>query len=330
MACVKQLALLFLVNFQGNWQFIPQAGNLSSYIIANGVGNGDAAFVLYPAVGNPGPLNTLFAQAATQLTQSQALVFEYEPFLMIFNSFSIKETTGGNVLTAWPTKDGSDIRNFHRASGTNLDVRRGLKHTSQQFNLPLVCEEVQTMKKPDGERIYKSPETFIGTVPFGEFTVNSNGLCYADGTPFPDQFPRECAAPNVNTYGPSANNPVIGQAMNAAPSLNQQWSFLPPGVFNESTDYFIVNGVSGGNGTFLSYPGAGTLGPLRLVFPQAVTQLSKREALIYEVECSSTVSNVGIIKETYGGNVLTAWPTEEASTITPVTYVVFTGRPEQT
>ncbi|KAJ7094277.1 hypothetical protein C8R44DRAFT_860412 [Mycena epipterygia] len=132
---------------------------------------------------------------------------------------------------------------------------------------------------------------------------------------------------NANTFAPSANNPIITTGLNPAISLNQQWQFIPQAG---NTTFIIANGVNGGNAAFLSYPGAGTPGPLRPGFSQAVTQLTQSQALVFEVECSSTVSNAGVIRETLGGNVLTAWSTGDGSSITPVTYEGFSGRPEQT
>ncbi|KAJ7094276.1 hypothetical protein C8R44DRAFT_989677 [Mycena epipterygia] len=121
----------------------------------------------------------------------------------------------------------------------------------------------------------------------------------------------------ANAFPPSANNPIIGQSLNSpiADSLNQQWRFIPQAG---NSSYIIANGISGGNAAFVSYPAAGNPGPFDALFAQAVTQLNQSQALVFEVEC--TGSTTGIIIETLGGNVLTAWPTEAGSTTSPVTY----------
>ncbi|KAJ6565021.1 hypothetical protein DFH09DRAFT_475258 [Mycena vulgaris] len=132
----------------------------------------------------------------------------------------------------------------------------------------------------------------------------------------------------ANTFPPSANNVIIGQTLNSPLTANQQWLFEPVGG---TGTFAIANGALDANTAFVSYPAASAR-PQLPFFAQAATQIARSEALIFKVECNSTVPNAGVIRETVSGNVLTAWHADPAggSTTTPVTYETFTGRPEQT
>ncbi|KAJ7195323.1 hypothetical protein GGX14DRAFT_575640 [Mycena pura] len=121
--------------------------------------------------------------------------------------------------------------------------------------------------------------------------------------------------------GTVANNPVISQIFNSPETFNQQWQFN----LNATTGFYTIgNGVSGGNALFLSYPAATTPNMLK-TFDQASMQLGG-QALNFIVDC--TGSNTAFILDAVFETALTSWA-QESSTITPVTYEGFDGRPEQ-
>ncbi|KAJ7909929.1 hypothetical protein B0H13DRAFT_1877244 [Mycena leptocephala] len=118
----------------------------------------------------------------------------------------------------------------------------------------------------------------------------------------------------ANALPPSTNNPVISQFLNSPISLNQQWIFHPA---TSLSTFIIGNGVSGGNAALLSYPAA-TEKQLSS-FSQAATQLTSSEAVIFEVNCTST--NTGFIIDSVFNLALTSWATQTGETTTPIQFL---------
>ncbi|KAJ7510719.1 hypothetical protein B0H11DRAFT_2402151 [Mycena galericulata] len=117
-------------------------------------------------------------------------------------------------------------------------------------------------------------------------------------------------------------NPVIGQVPNPTVTPNQLWDPIP--VNANQTNFIFETPATTTNpgGLFLSYAGASTGGTL--LFMQATGETFSTE---FELDCVNATS--GHLLEVNSGLALTAWPAEEGSTITPVTYETFTGREEQ-
>ncbi|KAJ6561979.1 hypothetical protein B0H19DRAFT_1259606 [Mycena capillaripes] len=89
------------------------------------------------------------------------------------------------------------------------------------------------------------------------------------------------------------------------------------------TTYSIISGANDLS-TLLTYAGAGVPSQLRQ-FPQTAAQSAVW--LVCNVTCNG---NAAVIRDTVFGLALTAWPVGNTSTVTPVTYETFDGRPEQT
>ncbi|KAJ7438453.1 hypothetical protein FB451DRAFT_1303461 [Mycena latifolia] len=110
------------------------------------------------------------------------------------------------------------------------------------------------------------------------------------------------------------NNPVIGDVQQGTPE--QQWTFVTtatPGVFT----------IQSTSGLFLSYPAAPNNG---LRWGQAVLN---KFPLSFNVQTINPATNSVKIVETQFGVVLTAWPAEGGSTISPLTWETDTGRAQQ-
>ncbi|KAJ7776002.1 hypothetical protein DFH07DRAFT_73688 [Mycena maculata] len=115
-------------------------------------------------------------------------------------------------------------------------------------------------------------------------------------------------------------NPVIGQTPNPTVTNNQLWDPIP--INADQTNFIFETPVTNNPNNFLSYPGASTNGTL--LFMQATGETF---STTFELDCVNSTS--GHLLEVNSGLALTAWPEEEGSTITPVTYETFTAREEQ-
>ncbi|KAJ7917985.1 hypothetical protein B0H13DRAFT_1869768 [Mycena leptocephala] len=130
----------------------------------------------------------------------------------------------------------------------------------------------------------------------------------------------------ANALPPSANNPVIISNLNPVASLNQEWLFNPVGGVGNGT-FAIANGVSSGV-ALLSFCGATTPSQLKR-FSQLVTQLTPSQAVVFRIECSTTVANAAHPGCGIFGHALTSWATVNNG-FAPLTYEVFARIPEQT
>nr|GAT46879.1 predicted protein [Mycena chlorophos] len=115
-------------------------------------------------------------------------------------------------------------------------------------------------------------------------------------------------------------NPIIGQTLNANPTLNQQWSLAPVngGIF------VLANGVSQevGHTVVMSYDTTAGTSPQ---FMQALAATTT--SIAFDVICVTSES--AFLFNPSNGLALTAWPAQAGSTISPVTFEALTENDNQ-
>ncbi|KAJ7031897.1 hypothetical protein C8F04DRAFT_1109387, partial [Mycena alexandri] len=115
-------------------------------------------------------------------------------------------------------------------------------------------------------------------------------------------------------------NPVISQTRNPTATANQQWSLAPV----NGGHAVLASGLSGAQGAVVLGWDA-TVNTPNPTFMQALVGPTTGTA--FELECVNGTSANFIDGAT--GLALTAWAAGSGSTISPVTFKLFTGRAQQ-